>query len=184
MLSSSSSVPLEDVALENGHHLRWFQLYIYNDKDITLSLIKRAERCGYKALVVTVDTPEIGIRYDDERNKFSLPPHITLANFKTGSKQSSFVTSAKSSGSALRKYSKNLLDPSLIWDSIDWLASVTHLPIVIKGIMTGEDAREALNHAVHGIVISNHGGRQLDCVSATVSIIEIYICVVVTMAAN
>jgi (S)-2-hydroxy-acid oxidase len=160
ILSSSSTTTIEDVAQENGNHLRWFQLFIYKNKHLTLDLIKRAEKANYKALVVTLDTPEIGQRYADERNGFSLPPHLKIANFAAGTSESSF--SATDPGSGLRKYSKSLLDAGLTWKSIDWLVSVTSLPVVLKGILREEDAREALNHGVSGIIVSNHGGRQLD----------------------
>ena len=164
-LSSWSTTSIEDVAVANGSALRWFQLYIYKDKHITLDLVRRAERSGYKALAVTVDTPELGIRYDDVRNKFSLPPHLGLANFK---KETDHYSVSSNSGSFLQQYTKQLIDPSLTWKSVDWLRSITSLPIVLKGILRGDDAIEALKHNIQGILVSNHGARQLDTVPATV----------------
>ena len=166
VLSSSSTVSLEDVAKEGGNNVQWFQLFFYKDKNLTLNLIRRAERAGYKALVLTIDTPEIGQRYADERHNFALPPHLTMANFKTGTEESSVSSTVP--GSALRMYSKSLLDPSFSWESVEWLGSVTELPIILKGIMRAEDAQIALHCKVHGIIVSNHGARQLDGVPSTV----------------
>ncbi|XP_019858437.1 PREDICTED: hydroxyacid oxidase 1-like [Amphimedon queenslandica] len=164
-LSSWSTTNIEEVAKHNGSHsFRWFQLYVYKDNNLTIDLVRRAEREGFKALVVTVDTPELGLRYGDKRNKFSLPRHLKLANFSE--RDSSSL--ASSGGSALQEYVKKLIDPSLVWDGIDWLRSITRLPIVLKGVLRADDAREAMKHDIQGILVSNHGARQLDTVPATV----------------
>lgn len=159
--------------------LRWFQLYVYRDRTLTAKLVHRAGQAGYKALVVTVDTPILGRRLADVRNKFSLPAHLRLANFddddgsdgsdgSTGSAGANkLATSAQ--GSGLHQYTKELIDASLDWSAVDWLCKQTHLPVILKGILTREGAREALRHeGVRGIMVSNHGARQLDGVPATV----------------
>ena len=165
-LSSWSTVSIEDVAEASGNGLRWFQLYVYRDRDLTKSLVRRVERTGYKALVLTVDTPVLGKRRMDVRNKFTLPCHLSLAHF-SDAKSSSFSKEQK--GSGLQNYVQSLIDPSLDWGTVDWLKGITSLPILLKGIVTREDAKEALRHGVQGIVVSNHGARQLDGVPATVS---------------
>ena len=169
MLSSWSTTSIEDVAEASGSGLRWFQLYIYKDREITKNLIKRADKAGYKAIVITVDTPIVGKRVADAINRFNLPPHLSLANFSSTSPQSFLESDDQVEGSHLHSYTAELLDPSLTWEDIDWVRGLTRLPLLVKGILTAEDARETLKHDVQGIVVSNHGGRQLDGVPATVS---------------
>ena len=169
MLSSWSTTSLEEVAGASDTSLRWFQLYVYRDRHLTKNLVLRAERTGYQALVVTVDAPIVAKRLADARNKFSLPPHLHLANFSTDLPQSSLTTNGATEGSSLERYTRDLLDPSLTWEGIDWIRSLTQLPVLVKGILTAEDAVEAVKHGVQGIIVSNHGGRQLDGVLATVS---------------
>ena len=166
-LSSWATSCIEEVAQASGSGLRWFQLYVYRDKAITMDLIRRAEHAGYKTLVVTVDTPVLGRRLADSRNKFTLPSHLKLANFSTLSAQSS-VGTQQQSVSGLYKYTQALIDPKLTWDTITWVKSFTKLPVIVKGILTGEDAKLAVQHGVDGIIVSNHGARQLDGVFATV----------------
>ena len=162
MLSSYSTTSIEDVAAASGSGLRWFQLYVFKDKDLTRDFILRAERSGYKAIVVTVDTPVVGRKLADTRNSFKLPPHLSLENFSnTG------LESARKD--AVYARSNEMIDPSLTWETIDWIRRITRLPILLKGILTAEDAEEALKHDVQGIIVSNHGARQLDGVPATVS---------------
>lgn len=169
MLSSWSTTSIEDVAEASGCGLRWFQLYVYRDRELTKNLILRAERAGYKALVITVDTPVVGQRLVDARNRFNLPPHLCLPNFSSTSPQATLVSDQAVEGSFLYKYTVDMIDPSLTWEDIDWIRGLTRLPILIKGILTAEDAQEALKHNVQGIIVSNHGARQLDGVPATVS---------------
>ena len=173
ILSSWSTTSIEEVAAAcNDQGLRWFQLYVYRDQTVTADLIHRAERAGYKALVITVDTPILGRRLADARNKFNLPPHLSLANF--GNKEKSVAKPANSElivqthDSGLHQYTKNLIDASLDWARIEWACRETNLPVIVKGILTAEGAREAVRHGVKGIVVSNHGARQLDGVPATV----------------
>lgn len=174
-LSSWSTTSMEEVASScDGKGLRWFQLYVYKNQTLTANLIRRAEKAGYKALVVTVDTPILGRRLADARNRFNLPSHLALANFKEGDTRDSKAAKAatglvvRAHDSGLHQYTKDLIDPGLTWDRIDWVCKTTHLPVVLKGILTGADTREALRHGVRGIIVSNHGARQLDGVPATV----------------
>jgi (S)-2-hydroxy-acid oxidase len=168
LLSTWSTTSLEDVAHASGSGLRWFQLYIYRDREVTKNLVLRAERAGYKALAITVDTPVVGRRLADARNRFNLPPHLTLANFSSTLPQSNLSSDGNYGGSLLHKYTTEMLDPSLTWEAIDWIRGITRLPILVKGVLTAEDAREAVNHEVQGIVVSNHGARQLDGVAASI----------------
>ncbi|XP_065057784.1 2-Hydroxyacid oxidase 1-like [Rhopilema esculentum] len=166
MLSSWATTSIEDVANAAPGGLRWFQLYIYKDRNIVLDLVRRAEKCGYKAIAVTVDTPILGQRLEDVRNKFALPSHFSLANYKQDDEHSDGVKSDKDSG--LAAYVKSLIDPSLNWKDIEWLKKQTSLPILVKGVLTKEAALEALEHNVDGIIVSNHGARQLDGVTSTI----------------
>ncbi|GHO58878.1 alpha-hydroxy acid oxidase [Ktedonobacter robiniae] len=136
--SSVSSRRLEDVAAAASGPL-WFQLYVFDDNTITVDVVQRAEQAGYKAIVLTVDVPRFGNRERDLRNAFHLP---VSANFDVPD-----VTKLK---------------PSLTWRDLAWLKSLTSLPILVKGVLTGEDTILALEHGADGIVVSNHGGRQLD----------------------
>ena len=163
MLSSWSTSSIEDVARASGSGLRWFQLYVLTDRELTRSFVLRAERTGYKALVVTVDRPVIGRRLAEARQGFDLPSHLSLANFSSASSQSAVTNSGPYQSSV------DIIDSAVTWDTIDWLRGITKLPILLKGILTAEDAEEALRHNIQGIIVSNHGGRQLDGVLATVS---------------
>jgi (S)-2-hydroxy-acid oxidase len=133
---------------------------------VTRKLVERAERAGFKALVLTVDTPMFGLRLADIRNKFVLPPHLKFANF-AGDKATGINTTE--SGSGLNNYVNRLFDQSLEWKDIKWLQSFTKLPIVVKGILTAEDAIIAADLGVAAILVSNHGARQIDGTPASVS---------------
>jgi 4-hydroxymandelate oxidase len=120
--------------------------------------VRRAEAAGYRALVLTVDLPVLGRREADERNAFALPAHLRLANFS----DEGALRPPNQGGSALTQLVHAEIDPTLTWQAIAWLRSITTLPIVLKGILTGEDAALAVEHGADAIVVSNHGGRQLD----------------------
>lgn len=157
--STLSTTPLEEIAQASGGP-KWFQLYIYEDRELTRSLVQRAEAAGYEALVVTVDSPVWGKRERDIRNGFSLPDGLGLANFP-GLDQESLPDPA-GGGDGLAAYVEQQLDPSLTWEEIAWLQDLTDLPVLVKGIVAPEDARLAAQHGCAGVVVSNHGGRQLD----------------------
>ncbi|KAG8224306.1 hypothetical protein J437_LFUL007246 [Ladona fulva] len=167
ILSTLSTSSLEEVAEGAPNATKWFQLYIYKKRDLTRDLVARAEKLGYEALVLTVDAPVFGIRWADARNKFSLPPHLRLANF-IGSDESQGVRNRGKKGSQLQAYVTELFDQSLTWKDIGWLKSVTKLPLILKGILTKEDTEEALKYDVAGIMVSNHGARQVDGFPATI----------------
>lgn len=160
ILSTLSTTSMEDVAAaSNGP--KWFQLYVYKDREITRQLVQRAEASGYRALCLTVDVPVIGNRERDLRNAFSLTNEFPLGNF-TGMELEKMPAGILNQSSGFGSYIASKWDPSLTWADFDWFRSITKLPIVVKGILTAEDAREAVNHGAEGIVVSNHGGRQLD----------------------
>jgi (S)-2-hydroxy-acid oxidase len=190
ILSSWSTTSLEDVAAAGTNvpidplslaanlpsdqevdPVRWFQLYVYKDRVVTRQLVERAEAAGYKALAVTVDTPILGRRRPDMRNKFRLPSYLRLANFDSADAGKQNVGAAESNDSGLATYVAEQIDPTLSWDDIAWLRSFTKLPIIVKGILTEEDAKEAVKAGVSGIIVSNHGGRQLDGVPATIDVL-------------
>ncbi|XP_065334833.1 2-Hydroxyacid oxidase 1-like [Cloeon dipterum] len=158
VLSTMSTVALEEVAAAAPRGRNWLQTYIYKDRKLTERLVKRAEKAGFEAIVITVDAPVIGIRYDDARSQFTLPPHLELANFKETNQSSS-------------SNNQTLLDRSVTWKDIKWLKTITALPIVLKGILCAEDAELALLHSIDGIIVSSHGGRQLDTVPAPLEVL-------------
>lgn len=171
ILSTISTTTLEAVGKANSranpHALRWFQLYVFKDRELTRSLVQRAECAGYKAIVLTVDTPMLGHREADVRNHFSLPDHLTTANFsQVGGEHEHGIKSLKDSG--LAHYVSELFDLTLNWNDVKWLKSITSLPIVVKGILSPEDAKIAVELGCEGILVSNHGARQLDGVAATI----------------
>ena len=169
-LSTIATSSIEEVSKAAPNGLKWFQLYIYKNRDITRELVKRAENSGFKALVLTVDTPMFGQRLADARNRFHLPPHLRMANFDKGKSASdSIQNSPTKDSSGLNEYALSLFDPSITWKDVLWLKSITKLPLVLKGILTREDALLALKYGASAILVSNHGARQLDGVPSTVS---------------
>jgi 4-hydroxymandelate oxidase len=162
-LSTLSTCLLEDVARENAEGARWFQLYVYRDRGVTRALVERAEAAGFRALVLTVDAPYFGRRLRDVRNGFALPEGLTVANLASGMGE----VGAVSGNSGLATYVASMLDQTLTWRDVEWLRSVTRLPLVIKGVVRGDDAARAAELGVGGVVVSNHGGRQLDTTVAT-----------------
>ncbi|XP_069464382.1 2-Hydroxyacid oxidase 1 isoform X2 [Ambystoma mexicanum] len=171
MLSSWATSSIEEVSEAAPDGLRWMQLYIYKDRKLTESLVQRAERAGYKGIFLTIDTPYLGRRFDDIRNRFQLPPHLRMKNFQTSDLA---FASDKGYGedSGLAVYVAKAIDPSIQWDDIEWLRGLTSLPIVVKGILRADDAREAVKRGVNGILVSNHGARQLDGVPATIDVLS------------
>jgi len=163
-LSTFSTVSLEEVRAATSAPL-WFQLYVHQDRGITKGLVERAAAAGYSALVLTVDVPEIGRRERDERNAFRLSPALRVANFLPGA---SDPLQEAADGSGLAHFVHGMRDASLSWKDLEWLASLAPLPLVIKGLVRADDARRAAGHGAAGIVVSNHGGRQLDTAISSV----------------
>jgi 4-hydroxymandelate oxidase len=159
VVSTAGTHSLEEVAAAAPDGLRWFQLYCYRDRDVTRGLVERAVAAGYRALCLTVDAPLVGRRDRDTRNRFGLPPGMTWKNLEPAGLEHMV---AREEGSALVQYIADIWDASLTWECIEWLRSLSSLPLAIKGILTAEDARRAVDHGAAAIVVSNHGGRQLD----------------------
>ncbi|XP_038995072.1 peroxisomal (S)-2-hydroxy-acid oxidase GLO4-like isoform X1 [Hibiscus syriacus] len=164
VLSTGSTCSLEEVA-SSCSAIRFFQLYVYKRRDISAKLVQKAESNGYKAIVLTVDCPRIGRREADVKNKLVVPPPKNLE----GLLSTEFVSDG---GSGLEALINGTLDPSFRWEDIAWLKSTTNLPILIKGVLTHEDAIKSLEVGVAGIIVSNHGGRQLDYSPATIDVLE------------
>ena len=140
---------------------------------MTLDLIRRAERAGYTATAVTVDTPILGRREADIKNKFSLPSHLTMGNFaKAAGAHASGTKSSGKEGSGLASYVSSLIDRTLTWDDIRWLKRTTTMKVVIKGVLSAEDAIKGLECGVDAIWVSNHGARQLDTTPATIEVLK------------
>lgn len=136
-------------------------------------MIRNAEKFGFEALVLTIDAPVFGTRYADVHNNFCLPEHLRMANFDLGAAESDSIAVQQSGNSGINEYVKSQFDPSLTWDVLAWMRQRTRLPIILKGILTAETAKKACEYNVDGIVVSNHGARQLDTVSSTVSLINL-----------
>lgn len=161
--STVSNESLESIAEACGGP-RWFQLYVYRDKDITRGLVDRAVAAGYSALCLTVDTPLAGARERDRRNSLRMPSHLALGNFPAA--HTAEHHHGHGAGSALAQYIAARWDPGLTWDDVSWLRSVSPLPVVVKGVLAPGDAVLAIEHGAAAVIVSNHGGRQLDTVPA------------------
>ncbi|EOA16863.1 hypothetical protein CARUB_v10005088mg [Capsella rubella] len=166
-LSSWATSSVEEVA-STGPGIRFFQLYVYKDRNVVRQLVKRAEKAGFKAIALTVDTPRLGRRESDIKNRFALPRGLTLKNFEG----LDLGKIDKTNDSGLASYVAGQVDQSLSWKDITWLQSITSLPILVKGVITAEDARIAVEYGAAGIIVSNHGARQLDYVPATIMALE------------
>jgi 4-hydroxymandelate oxidase len=144
----------------------WFQTYILKDRGFTRDLIQRAEGAGCKAICVTVDSPVVGVRNRDQRAHFALPPEMERANLK----------GLMRPGGNLRPQEGEIytpiLDASLTWKEIDWLRSFARVPVLLKGVLNPDDAEQAVKAGASGIIVSNHGARNLDTVPATIDILS------------
>jgi isopentenyl diphosphate isomerase/L-lactate dehydrogenase-like FMN-dependent dehydrogenase len=147
--STTATRSIEEIAQAASGPL-WFQLYVYPSFQVAEKLVRRAEAAGYRAIVLTVDLPYLGNREKDRRNDITLPPEPFY--------EANFVDVEK----------KGQPWVPLTWESLSWLRSITSLPILVKGILTAEDALLAVEHGVAGIIVSNHGGRQLDTALASI----------------
>ena len=167
VLSTMSNTAVEDVTAAATGPV-WFQLYVYRDRAATEALVRRVEAAGCRALVLTVDVPVLGRRERDVRNRFTLPPDLAIENLHAAG----YARMAPATGgSALAAYVAELWNPALTWDAVGWLRSITTLPVVLKGIVRADDAVRAVDHGAAGILVSNHGGRQLDAAPATLDVL-------------
>ncbi|HXV86933.1 MAG TPA: alpha-hydroxy acid oxidase [Gemmatimonadales bacterium] len=166
VVSTMSAYRMEEVAAAAAGP-KWFQLYCYRDREVTRALVQRAEAAGYGAVCLTVDLPRVGRRERDLRSGFRLPATVQPRNFE--GLLDLRAVAGRAQGFA--EYIHSLVDASLTWDAVDWLRSVTRLPVVLKGILTPADAVLAVEHGARGIVVSNHGARQLDTVPATIDVL-------------
>ncbi|GAB1204658.1 hypothetical protein APSETT445_003321 [Aspergillus pseudonomiae] len=152
-LSSYSNYSLEDVAAQGCGNPYAMQMCVLKDRSLTLQLLERAEKAGYKALFLSVDVPLLGKRLNEYRNNYTLPEDMSWPNILSHGLDTSNRTD---------------YDPSLDWETtIPWLRKHTKLQIWLKGVYTPEDVELAIQYGVDGVIISNHGGRQLDGVPAT-----------------
>jgi isopentenyl diphosphate isomerase/L-lactate dehydrogenase-like FMN-dependent dehydrogenase len=133
---------------------RWFQLYVFRDEGVTHELLAQANECGFGALVLTIDAPVRGNRERDLRTAFAVPPDVTVASV--------------GHGGVTPRQVFDMISPSLTWHDLERIAGDSNLPLLVKGVLTAEDARLACEHGAAAIVVSNHGGRQLDGVAATI----------------
>jgi 4-hydroxymandelate oxidase len=167
VLSTLATSSIEEVRPATNGPL-WFQLYIYRDREASRALVERAERAGCSALVLTVDSPILGRRERDARNGFHVSADFTVPNL-TGDPRAALAAAAahRGEGSALARFVESHWDSSISWRDVEWLRSITRLPILVKGIVRGDDAKLALGHGAAGVIVSNHGGRQLDTAIAS-----------------
>jgi L-lactate dehydrogenase (cytochrome) len=184
-LSTHSSCSIEEVAAGAPGPL-WFQLYVWQNRDLTRSFVERARAAGYRALLLTVDVPVISRRERDLRNGFTVPPRLTARNVLDTVRRVGWIrrvlfgprlTLANLVGApgaprtdivTLAGVANRQVDPSIAWGDLVWFRSLWSGPLLLKGVLTAADARRAAEHGVDGLVVSNHGGRQLDGVPATI----------------
>jgi 4-hydroxymandelate oxidase len=166
ILSSLSNTAMEAV-LAQAASPRWFQLYIYKDREITRALVQRAEAAGAEAIVLTVDAPGLGTRERDARNEFTLPTGLAVENLAPLGKGNI----PEVGGSGLAAYVRDNFKFDLSFDDLDRLCGCTRLPVVVKGVCRSDDARRIAEHGAKAIVVSNHGGRQLDTAPATCDVL-------------
>ncbi|MEV4139455.1 alpha-hydroxy acid oxidase [Dactylosporangium sp. NPDC049742] len=159
VVSVFASRSLEDIAAASDGRL-WLHLYWFRRREVMTGLIRRAEDAGYTALVLTVDAPRIGRRWRDMRNGFAIGGDVAAVNIDAA--VMALTHHSDVGHSAIADHAAQSFDAAVTWADLAWLRSQTRLPIVLKGILTAEDAALAVEHGADGVVVSNHGGRQLD----------------------
>ena len=172
-LSTLGTASIEDVKAANPYGRNWFQLYVMRQREISYGLVERAEKAGFDTLMFTVDTPVAGARLRDKRNGFSIPPQITAGTVLNAIPRPwwwfDFLTtpklefaSLKSTGGTVGELLDSAMDPTISYEDLEVIRSMWSGKIVIKGVQNIPDAKRLLDHGVDGIILSNHGGRQLD----------------------
>jgi isopentenyl diphosphate isomerase/L-lactate dehydrogenase-like FMN-dependent dehydrogenase len=157
-LSSLTSTRPAEVAAAAPEGKRWMQVYLFRDRGVTRAMVEEAAEAGYGALLLTVDAPYAGRRERDLRTGFQVPAEIRAPAIEAAVGHRSLTTAELF----------ELIDPSITWDDLERLCAEFDLPVLVKGLMTGEDAALAVEHGAAGVVVSNHGGRQLDNTPATI----------------
>ncbi|MER8073427.1 alpha-hydroxy acid oxidase [Streptomyces sp. NPDC094034] len=172
-LSTLGTTSIEKVAAAAPTARKWFQLYLWKDRDLSLQLVANAKAAGYEALLVTVDVPVAGNRLRDKRNGMTIPPQLTMKTFIDASyrwqwwfdflttEPYSFAFDTSGQGST-SDVVRRLSDPTVTFEDLAWLRAAWDGPMLIKGIQTVRDAQRVIDHGADGVVVSNHGGRQLD----------------------
>ncbi len=168
VLSTFSVTPVEQV-VEAATGPVWFQLYVYKDRAATEALVRRVEAAGCSALELTADTPILGQRERDARNSFELPEGLWTPNLTADGAQ--IVPEPGGGVSPFAASVNALLDPGLTWDDVAWLRSITTLPVLVKGIVRPDDAVRAVDAGASCVIVSNHGGRQVDTAPATIDVL-------------
>lgn len=163
VVSSFATATVEEIARASDAVL-WFQLYVHRDRAVTRDLIERAQRAGCRALVITVDTPVAPIRDRELRARFALPPGLTIANLQPSCERAAIRPGADHHSSSYVP----LLDPTLTWDTVDWIRSLSTVPVILKGVLAAADAVLAAQRGIDALVVSNHGARNLDTAPATI----------------
>ena len=172
-LSTLGTTSIEDFAAAAPKARHWFQLYVWSDHAASQELVERADAAGYEALILTVDVPVAGARLRDARNGLTVPPALTLKTFVDGALHPSWwinlLTTEPLEFASFRSWKgtvadllNHVLDPALDFDDLAWLRGIWRRPLIVKGIQSVEDARAVVDHGADAIVVSNHGGRQLD----------------------
>jgi isopentenyl diphosphate isomerase/L-lactate dehydrogenase-like FMN-dependent dehydrogenase len=190
VMSCFSSIPLDEI-VASVPEPQWFQLYLFRDRGLMREMVERAHRLEVQALVLTVDTPVAGNRERDTRNGFTIPVRITARtavdamrhprwtwHYLTGAPLEPHVDSGPTgNGSAprelraLAEYAHSMFNPRQTWDDVNWLRSEWSGPLLVKGVLSADDAELAVEAGCEGVIVSNHGGRQLDTVPATIEVL-------------
>ncbi len=184
-MSHGSTVSIEDLASEVTGNL-WMQVFMYRDRGLTRAFAERAHTAGYKALVLTIDNQVLGWRERDLRNGFTIPPRWRAANLLDMALHAGWLLrmartprftlinykgDGKSDVVSLGRRITSLLDPAVTWKDVEWLRGLWDRPLLLKGVLHPEEARRAVMLGVDGIIVSNHGGRQMDATPASLAVL-------------
>jgi len=182
-LSTMGTTTIEDVAAAAPHARKWFQLYLWRDRAVAKDLVQRAADAGYDTLILTVDTPVGGARHRDTRNGLSIPPAISLRTFADGALHPNWwfdllttepleFASLTSTGGTVSDMINRVFDPALTMADVDWLRGAWGGKLVVKGIQSVDDARRVVDAGADAVLLSNHGGRQLDRAPVPLELVE------------